>query len=56
MRSKYWSNSAFADWIRGTDKIKVGTGKQWNAWEKQAKTFSPIRYWLAEEEIGRAHV
>lgn len=49
--SNYWSCSKFADWIRGTAKLKAATGKQWNDWHKQAKEAHPIRYWIAEEGL-----
>lgn len=53
MRSEYWSNSKFADWIRGTDKLKVGTGDECAEWEKTAKTKNSIRYWIAEEGLDK---
>ena len=46
---EYWSNSKFADVIRGTPKIKMGTSQQWYNWEKTAKQAHPIRFWIAEE-------
>lgn len=49
----YWSCSRFADWIRGTTKIKFGTGKQWGEWEKAAKEKYPIRWWIAEEGLDK---
>jgi hypothetical protein len=48
----YWSCSKFADWIRGTTKLKVGTSEQWQEWETRAKRDFPIRWWLAEEGLG----
>jgi hypothetical protein len=51
MRSHYWTISKFADWLRGTPKLKCGTGEEWQAWEKQAKTTHPIRWWIAEEGL-----
>lgn len=54
MRRRYWSCSKFADWIRGTDKIKSGTGDEWKDWEIMSKSQHPIRWWLAEE--GLDHV
>jgi len=48
---KYWSCSKFADWIRGTPTLKFGTGSEWNAWDKKAKAFNPVRYWIAEEGL-----
>ena len=47
----YWTCSKFADWIRGTTKIKCGTGKEWAEWEKAAKARYPIRWWIAEEGL-----
>jgi hypothetical protein len=51
MRSNYWSCSPFADWLRGTAKLKAGTGKEWRLWEEEAKTSHPIRYWIVEEGL-----
>lgn len=51
MRSNYWSCSKFADWLRGTAKIKAGTGREWRLWEEEAKTLHPIRYWIVEEGL-----
>ena len=51
MRSNYWSCSQFADWIRGTAKLKAGTGKEWRLWQEEAKTKHPIRYWIVEEGL-----
>ena len=51
MRSHYWTIGKFADWLRGTPKLKCGTGEQWDAWETTAKTAHPIRWWIAEEGL-----
>jgi hypothetical protein len=53
MRSRYWSCSKFADWLRGTDKISAGTSQEWNDWDKTAKSNYPFRYWLAEEGLDK---
>jgi len=45
----YWSCSPFADWIRGTKKLSVGTARQWNEWTTAAQIKHSFRYWLAEE-------
>src|SRR3990167_9530234 len=50
MRLKYWSCSKFADWLRGSSKLKAGTAEEWGAWRKAAK-IKKIRYWLAEEGL-----
>ena len=49
----YWSCSKFADWLRGTTKLKVGTAEQWHEWEIRAKKDYPVRWWLAEEGLDR---
>ena len=49
--SKYWSCTPFADWIRGTTKLKMGTSEEWNEWETRAKAAYPIRWWIAEEGL-----
>jgi len=50
-RSNYWSCSAFADWLRGTAKLKAGTGKEWRLWKEAARETHPIRYWIVEEGL-----
>jgi hypothetical protein len=50
-RSNYWSNSKFADWLRGTPKLKAGTSTEWNDWYDTAKTVHPKRYWIVEEGL-----
>jgi hypothetical protein len=49
MRSRYWSNSKLADWIRGTAKPKAETGRGWDLWEAKAQENHPVRYWIVEE-------
>jgi len=51
MRSHYWTIGKFADWLRGTPKLKCGTSEEWDAWEVQAKAAHPIRWWIAEEGL-----
>ena len=51
MRSNYWTIGPFADWLRGTPKLKMGTSEEWNAWENKAKAAHPIRWWIAEEGL-----
>lgn len=52
-RSKYWSCSKFADFIRGTKKPSALEWKEWEKWHKETKNKSPIRYWLAEEFLKK---
>lgn len=49
----YWTCSKFADWIRGTTKLKCGTSEQWHEWETRAKAQHPIRWWIAEEGLDK---
>lgn len=51
MRSRYWSCSKFADWLRGTMKPKAETSEGWEKWSIEAETKYPYRYWLAEEGL-----
>ena len=51
MRSHYWTCSKFADWLRGTPKLKCGTSEEWDAWYASSAKFHPIRYWIAEEGL-----
>jgi len=51
MRSHYWTCSKFADWLRGTTKLKAGTSEEWHEWENRAKQAYPIRWWIAEEGL-----
>jgi hypothetical protein len=48
----YWSCSKFADWVRGTNKLKMGTSKEWNDWTTAAQMKHNFRYWLAEEGLS----
>jgi hypothetical protein len=51
MRSNYWTIGPFADWLRGTPKLKCGTSEEWDAWTDKAKSAYPIRWWIAEEGL-----
>jgi hypothetical protein len=46
--TNYWSCSSFADWLRGTNKLKMGTVDEWDEWHTQATKAHPVRYWLAD--------
>lgn len=50
-RSRYWSCTKFADWLRGTAKPVAETGSGWDKWHREAKLKHKIRYWLAEEAL-----
>jgi hypothetical protein len=49
--NRYWSCTKFADWVRGTPKINMGTSEQWDDWHQNAKAVHPWRWWLAEEGL-----
>lgn len=51
MRSHYWTCSKFADWLRGTAKLKAGTSEEWDEWTTTAQMRHSFRYWLAEEGL-----
>lgn len=51
MRSHYWTIGKFADWLRGTPKLKCGTSEEWDAWYTTAAKAHPVRYWIAEEGL-----
>lgn len=51
MRSRYWSCSEFADWLRGTKKLDAGTSEEWDEWRTTAKMRHNFRYWLAEDAL-----
>jgi len=48
----YRSCSKFADWVRGTKKLSVGTSEQWDEWTTAAQMKHNFRYWLAEEGLS----
>ena len=51
MRNHYWTIGKFADWVRGTPKLKCGTSEEWDEWERKAQGYNKLRYWLAEEGL-----
>jgi len=50
--SYYWSCTPFADWIRGTKKLSMGTSEEWDDWTTAAQMKHNFRYWLAEEGLS----
>lgn len=52
-RKTYWSCTKFADFIRGTKKLKSGTSQEWNKWKRASKEAHRIRYWIAEEGLDK---
>jgi hypothetical protein len=51
MRNHYWTCSKFADWVRGTKKLSMGTSEEWDQWTTTAQMRHNFRYWLAEEGL-----
>ena len=51
MRNHYWTNSKFADWLRGTAKGGAKTAEGWDEWTTAAQMKHSFRYWLAEEGL-----
>ena len=51
MRSRYWTCSKFADWLRGTPKPGAATSEGWDAWNEEAKSKHPFRFWLADDVL-----
>jgi hypothetical protein len=47
----YWSCTPFADWVRGTNKLKMGTSEEWDEWHTQATKAHPVRYWIADTAL-----
>lgn len=47
----YWSCSRFADWLRGTPKLKSGTSTEWATWKRESQKAHPYRFWMAEEAL-----
>ena len=50
--SNYWSCTPFADWLRGTKKLGMGTSEEWDEWTTAAQMKHNFRYWLAEEALS----
>ena len=50
--STYWSCTPFADWVRGTKKLDMGTSEEWDEWTTTAQMRHNFRYWLAEEGLS----
>lgn len=51
---EYWSNSKFADIIRGTKKPSALAWDEWDEWNDDAKAKNSIRYWIAEDGLSYA--
>jgi hypothetical protein len=51
MRSRYWSCSRFADWLRGSPKPSAATAGDWRRWREQVQEQHPVRFWLVEEAL-----
>ena len=49
--STYWSNTKFAEWVRGMAKPHALTSQGWKQWNHEAKKKYPVRYWIAEDAL-----
>ena len=52
-RIHHWSNSKLAEKIRGKQKPNAATWDDWEEWKSNTKESSPIRFWIAEELLGK---
>lgn len=51
--TNYWCCTPFADKLRGTAKPGAATAEAWDQWYIEASAAHPVRYWLAEEGLGK---
>lgn len=51
-RNNYWTNTKFADWIRGTPKPSAATFDEWDDWKIAARKKHPLRMWIADDFLG----
>jgi len=51
--ANYWSCSKFADFVRGTKKLKCGTSEEWAEWEEKSSSAHSFRHWVAEEFLDK---
>lgn len=51
-RRSYWSNSKFANSIRGVKKPTALSSCDWAAWEETVQNQHPFRYWAAETALS----
>ena len=52
-RRSYWSNSKFANWVRGVKKPTALTSEDWYSWEETVKNQHPFKYWVAESFLSK---
>ena len=52
-RTRYWSCSKLADFIRGEKKPYALTIEEWNEWEKKMREERPARYWLSDKFLNK---
>jgi hypothetical protein len=50
---EYWSNTKFADWLRGVKKPQAESSSGWKKWDAEAKAKHPIRFWVVEEVFDK---
>jgi len=52
-RTRYWSCSKLADFIRGEKKPYALTIDEWNEWESRMREERPTRYWLSDKFLNK---
>ena len=52
-RIDYWSNSRFANWVRGENKPYALEWHKWDEWKKEQKKKRPFRYWLSDTVLKK---
>jgi hypothetical protein len=53
MKSKSWSDTKIADWLRGVKKPLAETSSGWKKWDAAAKAKHPIRFWIVEKGLDQ---
>ena len=53
VKSNYWCNSKFADFIRGSKKLSSGTSLEWAEWEANQEKNNKFRYWLSDTALDK---
>lgn len=52
-RSRYWSCSKLANFIRGEKKPYALTLEEWEKWDKKMRDERPNRYWLSDKVLSK---
>jgi hypothetical protein len=52
-RSRYWSCSKLADFIRGEKKPYALPFEEWDEWDNRMREERPTRYWLSDKVLNK---